>query len=585
MKGKLSFLWTTLCFGLLILSVGFSATGQAAPANTSEEPQIEAGSAVCNLVRPYTNPVLSPGMAVMWDGAGVSDPAVIYAGGNYKMYYSGTDNNGDSAIGLATSPDGIAWTKVGKLFSNLTSCSENGARAGTVLFDGGVYKMWFQGRGADGAWRVCYATSPNGMTWTGNATPVLSRGASGAWDSAWVRNPTVLLDGSAYHLWYTGSQGSTTQIGHATSPDGIAWTKAANPVLVYGPIAAWDWLGSYAPSVVKAGSEFVMFYSGAALPPKWSTGYALSTDGVNWQRAARIIPQGKPGEFDELSAEYSAVLLESGKYRFWYSGLSATDVQSIGYAEADACSGAPPTGNYSYLPVVNRGRPQVYTDNFSNSTSGWVNYSDADFDFGYVDGEYQINLKKPNWWGWESAGALAETYVVEVNVRRTANTDGGYGLIFDVEKGHEDNFLIFIVKDGYFSVQRYQAPDWYYEQSWTASSAINPGTAWNKLKLVISTRGYPQVYANDVLLWAAAVQTQGAGRQVGLTALSPSNSAIDVRFDNFIMYRYGDTPGNIITNAPVVTTGAAPRYPFPLLHEDGQVTKPGGGYFDSGLRR
>ncbi len=585
MKGKLSFLWTTLCFGLLILSVGFSTTGQAAPANTSEEPQIEAGSAVCNLVRPYTNPVLSPGMAVMWDGAGVSDPAVIYAGGNYKMYYSGTDNNGDSAIGLATSPDGIAWTKVGKLFSNLTTCSENGARAGTVLFDGGVYKMWFQGRGADGAWSVCYATSPNGMTWTGNATPVLSRGASGAWDSAWVRNPTVLLDGSAYHMWYTGSQGSTTQIGHATSPDGIAWTKGANPVLVYGPIAAWDWLGSYAPSVVKAGSEFVMFYSGAALPPKWSTGYALSTDGVNWQRAARIIPPGKPGEFDELSAEYSAVLLESDKYRFWYSGLSATDVQSIGYAEADACSGAPPTGNYSYLPVVNRGRPQVYTDNFSDSTSGWHTYADADFEFGYVAGEYQIYLKNPDWWGWGTAGALAETYVAEVNARRTAGTDGAYGFIIDVDQSSEKDFLLFAVARDAFSVLHYQNSTWNFVQDWTAAPVINTGTAWNKLKLVMPTRGYPQFYVNDVLLWSANLQIQGEGRQVGLTTIAPATETLDVRFDNFMMYRYGDTPGNIITNLPVVITGAPKSMPFRLLRENDLAAPAGGGYFTPGLLR
>ena len=46
-------------------------------------------------------------------------------------------------------------------------------------------------------------------------------------------------------------------------PDGVAWTKDANPVL--SPTAgSWDANEVYAPSVVMNGSVFEMFYSGNA---------------------------------------------------------------------------------------------------------------------------------------------------------------------------------------------------------------------------------------------------------------------------------------------------------------------------------
>ena len=62
----------------------------------------------------YTNPslVLSPSATLTdWDGKFVMHPTVVKDGGTYYMWYSAHNSVDAQRIGLATSPDGINWTK------------------------------------------------------------------------------------------------------------------------------------------------------------------------------------------------------------------------------------------------------------------------------------------------------------------------------------------------------------------------------------------------------------------------------------------------------------------------------------------
>jgi predicted GH43/DUF377 family glycosyl hydrolase len=57
-------------------------------------------------------PVLKPGSADSWDGNQVSAPRVVKTDPGYVMYYAGNQRgNLSNMIGMATSPDGIIWTK------------------------------------------------------------------------------------------------------------------------------------------------------------------------------------------------------------------------------------------------------------------------------------------------------------------------------------------------------------------------------------------------------------------------------------------------------------------------------------------
>lgn len=66
--------------------------------------------------------------------------------------------------------------------------------------------------------------------------PVLQKGTG--WEGSYVKDPAVLKDGSTYKIWYTGSNGTLTAPGYATSADGLAWTKyAGNPVTPLSSLA------------------------------------------------------------------------------------------------------------------------------------------------------------------------------------------------------------------------------------------------------------------------------------------------------------------------------------------------------------
>jgi hypothetical protein len=178
-----------------------------------------------------------------WDGKGVRYPMVIHDGGTYKMWYIGLDLFDVGRVGYATSPDGLNWSKHA---SNPVldvgaegEWDEAGLEAPFVLKQGSLYKMWYSGRDAGGTWRIGYATSSDGLTWTKRTSnPVLDLGQDD-WNNSSVLHPYVIEEGGTYKMWLlaVGDDGSgqVPRMAYATSPDGITWTwDAANPLFGCG---------------------------------------------------------------------------------------------------------------------------------------------------------------------------------------------------------------------------------------------------------------------------------------------------------------------------------------------------------------
>jgi predicted GH43/DUF377 family glycosyl hydrolase len=138
------------------------------------------------------------------------------------------------------------------------------------------------------------ASDPMGP-WVVDPEPVLSPGGDGEWDSKHVMRVNVLKQGEGdYVMIYAGTSNSTnSQIGYATSPDGIVWTKYDDPATTEAPYAESDpimhpeaeWEGTWVgrPEVVQTEAGWVMLYEGGG---NSLTGLATSTDGMNWERYA-----------------------------------------------------------------------------------------------------------------------------------------------------------------------------------------------------------------------------------------------------------------------------------------------------------
>jgi len=179
-------------------------------------------------------------------------------------------------------------------------------------------------------------------TWTkypGN--PVLPLGAPGQWDGGTASMPVVLFDGATYRMWYAGGRGVNEEdIGYATSPDGVTWTKhPSNPVL-RRDLGAWDAYLMWPIAVVFHGGTYHLWYSAFAAPLQQveRTGYATSPDGVTWTKYSGnpILPGGPPGSWDDAGATLGGVLVEDGTFRGWYAGArvvgSGYGALLVGYA-------------------------------------------------------------------------------------------------------------------------------------------------------------------------------------------------------------------------------------------------------------
>jgi predicted GH43/DUF377 family glycosyl hydrolase len=218
---------------------------------------------------------------------------------------------------------------------------------GKVLFDGSEYKMWYTGAG--NIFQIGYATSVDGMNWNKySGNPVLSPGDPGSWDAGGVGIPTVIFDGSTYHMWYAGSPTNPLtqiRIGYATSTDGILWQKDTlnNPVLNIGSSGEWDDLWVTHPTVIKDGADYKMWYTGSRTVSNGMIGHAISPDGVNWTKyndpttpnppnvESDPVLTGTAGWWDELTVWQACALLNNSIFEIWYAGNNGS-LQRIGYA-------------------------------------------------------------------------------------------------------------------------------------------------------------------------------------------------------------------------------------------------------------
>jgi hypothetical protein len=180
-----------------------------------------------NLLYAQSDPVLPLGDSGDWDSATHAGWSIFFDGDSFNMWYGGCDNANyiNGGFGYAKSVDGINWIKYAgnPIFSgSVGSWDSLRVTVPFVIVDGSDYKMWYQGNDGSPNWRIGYATSPDGITWSARDTCVLDIGNSGTWDDKAVSNPCVLLDQTTYKMWYAGEDYGTPNngfhIGYATEP-------------------------------------------------------------------------------------------------------------------------------------------------------------------------------------------------------------------------------------------------------------------------------------------------------------------------------------------------------------------------------
>jgi len=280
-----------------------------------------------NWFKPVRDSLLKTGPLSAWDEASVANPTIIAIDGGFQMWYVGLNILGDRAIGFAASPDGLIWEKhTDNPVLSPDTPDETTPDHPTVIRNSPTdYKLWYSSEG-----KIWLATSSDGLAWTKYlSTPALEPGPSGAWDDDQVYAPHVIFDSNRYEMWYVGLSQTTSEarIGYAWSNDGLTWIKSTrNPVLV--SIAnTWEGGAVTYPLVIKEGpTNYKMWYRGGSSNNPQAFGQATSPDGAVWTKYSSnpIMNQGIATHWGD-----STVFFGTGSDGAVLDGLKITG----GYAE------------------------------------------------------------------------------------------------------------------------------------------------------------------------------------------------------------------------------------------------------------
>lgn len=163
-----------------------------------------------------------------------------------------------------------------------------------------------------------YRTTIPPQTFTRNATnPVIPLGAAGTGDGGRILEPTAILDGSTWKMWYCGitnngaaNLGSGWNTFYATSSDGSAWTKQG--IVKSG---AWE------PDVIKVSTNYYMAHvTDASFNVRLST----STSGTNWTDLGEIINLTN-SVWSDIGPREPCLYYESGTYYCYYADHATAD--------------------------------------------------------------------------------------------------------------------------------------------------------------------------------------------------------------------------------------------------------------------
>ena len=248
-----------------------------------------------------------------------------------------------------------------------------------------------------------------------------------------------------------------------------------------------------------------------------------------------------------LSVEPSRGTLDPGdRKRFSVSvaiaGLSSgSHTGHVSVTSPDAAN-SPQTLRVNLL--IEPSRPQcgsiIYSDDFSDSSSGWDVDSGQGFDWAYTnDGQYRVFITAPNYiaWSWApfSSGRMPADFCLEVDVKQhvagSLSEDGQIGLIFAGNET-ERTFTQLALRPsrGLFGMwQIGEGWEWTRLQGWTESDAVRSINAVNRIRL-IAHDGQAHVYINDVEVITLSTATRG---DVGVCTATFDEPNVNGRFDNF----------------------------------------------------
>lgn len=222
------------------------------------------------------------------------DPKVVYFKGQYLMYYSVPGaNNQNWSIGIAASNDLTNWKKIGVIQPD-AAYEKNGLCAPGAIVKDGKVNLFYQtyGNGKNDA--ICHATSEDGVHFTRDATNPIFH-PTGNWTCGRAIDAEVIEFNNRYFLYF-----ATRDTAYKIQMQGVAATASTNTSFdrsewtqlvdsaILKPSLSWEKNCIEAASCIQKGKYLYMFYAGGYNNEPQQIGVAKSTDGIRWTRMSSL---------------------------------------------------------------------------------------------------------------------------------------------------------------------------------------------------------------------------------------------------------------------------------------------------------
>ena len=261
------------------------------------------------------------------------DVYVTREGGRYRMDFSWRPKR---SLAVTFSDDGIHWEEPQITLPNTEESGwEHHVNRNCVLKVDGKYKMWYTGQQNDVSC-IGYAESEDGIRFHRvQIEPVMV--ADRLWEQPSVMNPCVLFEDGIYKMWYAaGENYEPNVLAYAESRDGIHWEKYGNePVFMADPKNIYEQNRVGGCQVIKTEDMgYVMFYIGYETIDKAQICVAHSPNGISdWEKSPyNPIVTPTPDQWDADACYKPSILWneESQRWMLWYNGRKRYD-EYIGY--------------------------------------------------------------------------------------------------------------------------------------------------------------------------------------------------------------------------------------------------------------
>jgi hypothetical protein len=177
----------------------------------------------------------------------------------------------------------------------------------------------------------------------------------------------------------------------------------------------------------------------------------------------------------------------------------------------------------------------LYSEDFSDPSTGWDQFTDVGMYLAYEDGQYQVKVDSPNWMTWGNAYQWFENGII-IRVKATklgGPDDNCYGVLFGYQDS--DNFYRFeISSDGFYRFGKYLDDEWIPIIPWTESDLILQGYETNRIRVEMRDGQFVFAVNGEPLAWAQ--DDSFSDGDVGLVAGSFDIPGVRIAFDDLEVY-------------------------------------------------